>query len=109
MDKAVAGAIDGGLKEDGFVREAASEDVRRTRGRVATLKNRLRALLSNQPGEVTEQARSWAVVVGANVTCDKMAQKVDWGCRQRLPTRVCPTASCRAMALLALDRKYKSH
>jgi hypothetical protein len=33
----------------------ASEDVRRTRGRVATLKGRLGSLLSSQPGEVTEQ------------------------------------------------------
>ena len=33
----------------------ASEDVRRTRGRVATLKGRLSSLLSSQPGEVTEQ------------------------------------------------------
>jgi hypothetical protein len=29
--------------------------VRRTRGRVATLKGRLSSLLSSQPGEVTEQ------------------------------------------------------
>jgi hypothetical protein len=37
------------------VASQASEDVRRTRGRVATLKGRLSSLLSNQPGEVTEQ------------------------------------------------------
>ncbi len=57
MDKAVAGAIDGGLTEDGVVKESASEDVRKARARVATLRGRLRALLGNQPGEVTEQVR----------------------------------------------------
>lgn len=57
MDKAVAGAIDGDLKEDGAVKESASEDVRKARARVATLRGRLWALLGNQPGEVTEQVR----------------------------------------------------
>lgn len=46
---------DAGLQ--GLLHDAlqASEDVRRTRGRVATLKGRLSSLLSSQPGEVTEQ------------------------------------------------------
>lgn len=39
----------------------ASEDVRRTRGRLATLRGRLRSLLSNQPGEVTEQVQQSSI------------------------------------------------
>ena len=55
VSKEVAAAVDGALREDGSVKESASEEVRRTRGRVSTLQGRLRGILQNQPGEVTEQ------------------------------------------------------
>ena len=37
------------------MRDSASEEVRRTRGRCRTLEGRIRAILKGHPGEVAEQ------------------------------------------------------
>lgn len=58
VDRGVAAAIDGAIREDGSVRDSASDNVRRARGRVTTLQGRLRGILQNQPGEVTEQVQA---------------------------------------------------
>ncbi len=55
VDRSLASEVESKLQEGGAVREGASEEVRRARGRLATLQGRLRATLQNQPGEVTEQ------------------------------------------------------
>lgn len=55
VDRGVATAIDGAITEDGSVRDSASDNVRRARNRVTTLQGRLRGILQNQAGEVTEQ------------------------------------------------------
>lgn len=54
--KALEGSISGSIGEGGVVRDAASEEVSRTRSRVRTVESRLRSLLKGMSGEATEQA-----------------------------------------------------
>lgn len=63
VDRGVAAAIEAAIREDGAVRDSASDAVRRTRGRVTTLQGRLRGILQNQPGEVTEQGGRVCIAV----------------------------------------------
>lgn len=65
VDRGVAAAVDAALQEGGGIKDAASEHVRRARARVSTLQGRLRALLQNQPGEVTEHGGRVCVAVPA--------------------------------------------
>ena len=55
VDVKLAGDINAAIGEDGKVRDSASEEVRRTRGKVMTIEGRIRGVLKNQGGEVTEQ------------------------------------------------------
>lgn len=55
MDVKLAGDINSMIGEDGKVRDSASDEVRRTRGKVMTIQGRIRGVLKNQNGEVTEQ------------------------------------------------------
>lgn len=41
------------------MRDSASEEVRRARGKVMTIEARIRGVLKNQGGEVTEQVRRY--------------------------------------------------
>lgn len=66
VDRGVAAAIDGAIREDGGVRDSASDGVRRARSRVTTLQGRLRGILQNQPGEVTEQGGRVCIAVPGN-------------------------------------------
>lgn len=51
----IVGAVNAAIDENARVRDGASEDVRRTRGRCRTLEGRLRSLLKGFQGEVSEQ------------------------------------------------------
>ncbi len=51
----IVGAVNEAIDENARVRDGASEDVRRTRGRCRTLEGRLRSLLKGFQGEVSEQ------------------------------------------------------
>ncbi|KAL4459148.1 hypothetical protein ABPG75_014013 [Micractinium tetrahymenae] len=62
----LAGAIGSAIEESGTVRESASEDVRRARGRVRTVEGRLRGILKGYHGEITEQAGRMCVAVPAS-------------------------------------------
>lgn len=55
MDVKLAGDINSMIGEDGKVRDSTSDEVRRTRGKVMTIQGRIRGVLKNQNGEVTEQ------------------------------------------------------
>ena len=57
LDVQLAGDINAAIGEDGRVRDSASEEVRRARGKVMTIEGRIRGVLKNQGGEVTEQVR----------------------------------------------------
>ncbi|EIE19122.1 hypothetical protein COCSUDRAFT_38365 [Coccomyxa subellipsoidea C-169] len=52
----IVAGVNSALDEGAKVREGASEDVRRTRGRCRTLEGRLRSLLKGFQGEVSEQS-----------------------------------------------------
>ena len=51
----IVAAVNAALDEGAKVRDGASEDVRRTRGRCRTIEGRLRSLLKGFQGEVSEQ------------------------------------------------------
>ncbi|KAK9818002.1 hypothetical protein WJX72_005611 [[Myrmecia] bisecta] len=62
----IVSLINGNIQDDGQVRDSASEEVRRTRGRVRALEGRLTNLLKGHGGEVTEQAGRMCVAVAAS-------------------------------------------
>ncbi|KAI7845433.1 hypothetical protein COHA_000985 [Chlorella ohadii] len=62
----LAGAIGSTIEESGSVRESASEEVRRARGRVRTIEGRLRGILKGHHGEITEQSGRLCVAVPAS-------------------------------------------
>lgn len=55
----LAGAIGSAIEESGAVRESASEDVRRARGRVRTIEGRLRGILKVQARVGRRHTRCW--------------------------------------------------
>ena len=60
----IVAAVNAALDEGAKVRDGASEDVRRTRGRCRTLEGRLRSLLKGFQGEVSEQVRHLQAAAG---------------------------------------------
>mmetsp|Transcript_17496 Transcript_17496/g.52525 ORF Transcript_17496/g.52525 Transcript_17496/m.52525 type:complete len:757 (+) Transcript_17496:125-2395(+) len=63
--KDVTNTLNSSLYEGGEIKDSASEDVRRARARINTLKNRLKGLLQNQAGEATEQGGRVCLAVPA--------------------------------------------
>ncbi|BDA49511.1 Endonuclease MutS2 [Coccomyxa sp. Obi] len=59
----IVGAVNAAIDENARVRDGASEDVRRTRGRCRTIEGRLRSLLKGFQGEVSEQSGRLCVAV----------------------------------------------
>ncbi len=67
----IVAGVNSALDEGAKVREGASEDVRRTRGRCRTLEGRLRSLLKGFQGEVSEQVPApTGICTSAAARCD---------------------------------------